>query len=557
MYAMTVLLDRDVCWKKIFLINMESPRKIPEETIMSIVTHVLGMTGAVVLIFFGTILCEAADFTPAMVAEIFSAASSDVNRVRELIDAGIPVNIEDKDGVTPLMIAVQNGKLEIVELLLQRQADTKILNQGWGGTNALIMAATLGRADMVKMLLQWGADPNGIGRYKQLPLASACQYGHLDIVNVLLDNGAQLNPKDGHEPLVMAAMSGRPEIIKVLLDRGANLNFSNSGYTPLMAAAGTCRSEIVRILLERGASPDVKDKYGTAMTEAMKCTHSNDQAHKTEGAKIVSLLSDRGAALNLPALASTGDIKKLNQALSVSPPPTRGQLNQAMMAASGAGHPAVVSVLLEHGADVKYSTPDGTTCLMVAAYSDQIETMRVLLAKGADPNTQSQSYSGPLWIAALKGQIQMGRMLLEHGAEVNQKGKGGTTPLLACLASPFAKEGEGNLEFVNLLLKSGAAPDLAGEDNGAPLMVAAANGDVSVINLLLEYRARIDTTDNEGKTPLWWAASRGKLDAVKILLSKGADPNFKNRDGKTALNAASSAGHKNVVEFLSEHGATE
>ena len=86
---------------------------MPLGDIMSSMIRVLGMIGTMTLLLLGAIQCRAADSTPDLTAELLSASSSDVNKVREFLDAGAPVNATGKEGMTALLMAVQSGKPEM------------------------------------------------------------------------------------------------------------------------------------------------------------------------------------------------------------------------------------------------------------------------------------------------------------------------------------------------------------------------------------------------------------------------------------------------------------
>lgn len=88
-------------------------------------------------------------------------------------------------------------------------------------------------------------------------LHAACRGGHHEIVTVLLEAGAQVDPVDanGDTPLTMACLRGHLQAVKVLLDAGADKDavVVRSGYTPLHSAACYGHLEVVRELCRRGA----------------------------------------------------------------------------------------------------------------------------------------------------------------------------------------------------------------------------------------------------------------------------------------------------------------
>ena len=79
--------------------------------------------------------------------------------------------------------------------------------------------------------------------------------------------------------------------------------------------------------------------------------------------------------------------------------------------------------------------------------------------------------------------------------------------------------------IVQMLLDSGADPNVPGTNDQTALLVAAANGCASVAKLLLEEGADADQANRDKVTPLHLGAKYGEEDVVKILLGAGANPN--------------------------------
>lgn len=107
-------------------------------------------------------------------------------------------------------------------------------------------------------------------------LHAGCRGGHWEIVKVLLDAGAHIDPIDsnGDTPLLMAALRGHVKVVQVLADAGANINAVSicNGYTPLHAAACYGHTKVVQELCDRGAKLLVKNRYNrTALDLAYWC----------------------------------------------------------------------------------------------------------------------------------------------------------------------------------------------------------------------------------------------------------------------------------------------
>ncbi|KAA0163168.1 hypothetical protein FNF28_04395 [Cafeteria roenbergensis] len=97
-------------------------------------------------------------------------------------------------------------------------------------------------------------------------LWDAAGAGKTGEVTRLLEAGAPVNwanRRSGQSPLIKAAQKGHVELMRVLLDRGADLEAKdNNGWTALIWAARNCHVEAVALLLDRGADPEVRDNDG-------------------------------------------------------------------------------------------------------------------------------------------------------------------------------------------------------------------------------------------------------------------------------------------------------
>ena len=114
-----------------------------------------------------------------------------------------------------------------------------------GCTPSLHKAAREGDADRVRKLLDAGADVNirnaNKGRLQYTPLHWAAHYGHLEIAELLISRGADLDAEDPaySTPLYLAAEEGYPKVVEFLISKGAEVNVKSNtwGYTPLDRAA--------------------------------------------------------------------------------------------------------------------------------------------------------------------------------------------------------------------------------------------------------------------------------------------------------------------------------
>lgn len=233
------------------------------------------------------------------------AGQGDMAPLRLFLAAGMSPDVKDQKGVTPLIAAASNGRLEAARLLAAGGAELNAREARFGGT-ALIHAARSGHAEVVRMLMDKGANLElADAKEGRTALLWAVRHSRPEAVRVLMDRGAKLTAQDGQgrtaletaaafakpevvsllldragpeakgalaTPLVnVAAAAGRTDNLRLLLDKGADINARDrDGQTPLMLAAKASRRETVRFLLERGADADAVDQEGNRALEHAK-----------------------------------------------------------------------------------------------------------------------------------------------------------------------------------------------------------------------------------------------------------------------------------------------
>ena len=128
----------------------------------------------------------------------------------------------------------------------------------------LIDAAKNGDIELVQRLLDRGADVNAQDDYGNTALSNHHSIS-IDIVRLLLDKGADLDIKDrdGNTALMLSSYRGDTDIVKLLLESGANPNSrDNIGCTALLIASIEGHTDTVQLLLDRGANPNIPANDG-------------------------------------------------------------------------------------------------------------------------------------------------------------------------------------------------------------------------------------------------------------------------------------------------------
>jgi hypothetical protein len=178
-------------------------------------------------------------------------------RIERLLKIGANVNAITKKkgypGWTPLIFAVRDQKLELVQLLLENGANVKANNN-----SALSIAAANDKnGQLIQLLIEKGADVNAKDESGETPLVRAMYYNpNLEIIRLLIEKGADINAKgnNGETPLFNAINWGTADIFRLLIEKGADVNAKNNdGDTPLKFARRFGSQEYVSMLEAVGA----------------------------------------------------------------------------------------------------------------------------------------------------------------------------------------------------------------------------------------------------------------------------------------------------------------
>ncbi|XP_053098300.1 kinase D-interacting substrate of 220 kDa B isoform X4 [Pangasianodon hypophthalmus] len=334
--------------------------------------------------------------TPLMLA----AEQGSLEIVQELIRRGANVNLDDVDCWSALISAAKEGHVEVVKELLDNSA--YIEHRDMGGWTALMWAAYKGRVEVAKVLLENGANPNTTGQqYSVYPIIWAAGRGHAEIVKLLLKQGAKVNCSDkyGTTPLIWAARKGHYDCVMHLLENGADVDQEGANsMTALIVAVKGGYTEVVKELLKRNPNVNMTDKDGnTALMIAAKEGYT----------EIVQDLLDAGTYVNIPD--RSGDT--------------------VLIGAVRGGHVEIVRALLHKYADIDIRGQDNKTALYWAVEKGNATMVRDILQCNPDTETTTKDSETPLIKATKMRNIEIVELLLDKGAKVSAVDKKGDTPL--------------------------------------------------------------------------------------------------------------------------------
>jgi len=189
-----------------------------------------------------------------------SIANGELETVASYINNGMPVDQPlNSNGVTPLMLAVRCGQLDVVTYLVEQGANCHL--QLKDGSTALLFAAQHDRYQIVQFLVAQGCSVNIENDQGHTPIIAAILNRNKVVARFLIENGATLSiTKKGITPLKVAASIGNLIIIKDLVIHGADVNERDTltGVTALIAAVESNQVEIVNFLINNGADVNLR-----------------------------------------------------------------------------------------------------------------------------------------------------------------------------------------------------------------------------------------------------------------------------------------------------------
>lgn len=436
---------------------------------------------------------------------ILASKQGSVAMVKELLNAGAPVNIHgkkrshygsiDAEDASPIHAAIFGGYLDVTRLLLSQGAD--IENSVEGARTPLNVAAYKGRADIVRLLLSVGASVIDDG----LALSHAVRQGSIEIARELLAAGSKAEPMlalacrqgflpmielllekiyDGEKPetvideafavhrvneyvvrllldyapptnrrFVQVCAAGSVASAAIMLNKGGidiNERGEADGDYPLQVAASNLQTEVVRFLLLNGADLNcMSSKHGTPLMTALEaCATSTLQSLKSENAKE---LVDK---LSLPD--------------------------------SGGG-------------TAYFSYKDPAAPSRFQQLSDCEEIVRLLVVHGANITDDSRPFGPPLHLACLLGSKPLVELLLEEGADLNETAGFFEKTIFAAIQG-------GHPDIVALLLLRAPLTNHIHPEYASALHFACAIGSGASVRKLLEQGANANVLDAKGRTPL-------------------------------------------------------
>jgi ankyrin repeat protein len=344
---------------------------------------------------------------------------------KRLLDAGANPNLALLAGETPLMVASRSGKADVVALLLAKGANANA--RGSRQQTALMWAASQRHPEVVTLLVAKGADvharssewqemmavpPHGLPLYNKIiphgrdtALLFAARAGDLESAKLLVSAGANVNDADawGVSVTTMAAHAGFTEMVEWLLDHGADASAAVAGFSALHAAIMRRDTRMASALLAHGADANAPLK---TWTPTRRSSRDFNFAPELVGATPFWL----AARFNEPDVMRLLLKHRANAAFvheahyhNEEPVEPRTQITTAVMAATGMGGGVAwvqpdrtqrealmlesVTLAADQGIDLNAQNVDGRTALDAARAVKFERVAALLVERGAHSGT--------------------------------------------------------------------------------------------------------------------------------------------------------------------------
>lgn len=430
---------------------------------------------------------------------------SDLERI--LVERPGLVNFRDYDRRTALHIAASEGHVDVCRFLINNGAR---VNRGdrWGGS-PLDDAHRHQRSDVVNLLRDQGAK---FGSTSQtVNLITAASEGNIEEVRTLLEFGSMdLNQGDydHRTALHLAAHEGHLEVVILLCQGGANVNVKDRwGDRPLDDARKAKKNSIAIMDVLSGAvavgAIDSTDGKVATMNELKDHPTQRKTVSKADGHK------DEGMT-QLPAQEFAMGCSVLHQAA----------LGSRLV---------LEKILLECSSLLNFRDYDRRTPLHIAASEGQLSICQFLVAKGARINRVDRWGGSPLDDAHRQRHTDVVNFLRDQGGKFGSTSQ--STNFITAASEGDEEEVQAFLDFGNVDVNKGDY------DRRTALHLAAGEGRLEIVRILCEAGADVNVEDRWGHRPLDDArnAMDNSGDIMRLLLKQGAKSKKISTKIKTAL----------------------
>jgi len=467
-------------------------------------------------------------------ALIIAAKNRDVKAVKAFINAGADINIKDKNGNTPLMIILKNKDIETAKIFMNvykkiSQTELKSLLSLFSNNTNL--------------------NPASIEKIKQefIKNAKNCE----DIYTCLeKDTFSDLTKKIAIDKAYNLITDFND--LKKYYKTFGNTKYDNSLFDKFYNKIGL--SQIDELISYYPQALNILDaKQRSALTHAV--LESNIEIVKDLIKSKVNLnfkYPNNFTILLVALMEKEYEISKLliESGADVN---AKDDFGVTAIMSCDINKPSIIELLIKNGADLNTKDLDGNPIFIKLLIEKHSNVAKKMILRGADVNAKNKDGATALMYSIYSNNLKLTKFLIKHGADVNLiNKKNNFIPLMQAIDIE-------NVEILKVLLKSGANIEIKGSNNVTPLFYAVIKeSDSKIIKTLIKHGANINFKGYEhGWTPLMNASAKGNVRIVNILIEKGCKLNIENNYDKTALYLALHFGKIKVANILRKAGAVE
>lgn len=467
-------------------------------------------------------------------AEIYAKKYGD-KIIKELVlNYGKDINQTGDEDIGGLYQAIKHNNIKAVKFFIENNANVEIAT--FDGTTPLVLAIEENKPKIVELLIKEGK-ANIYGVYaketEKYPIYCAVKNKNLNMIKILLNNNFDLK----RESYILSyAMENSDEnIVKYLVENGADMY--SYEITALYQAVLNLNPKLVEYFLDKGASIEKAggtDVYGNIMMAAAGSKFNNNKNISAVDLKLLESLSQNSAKITQMIIDKV-DKKLINDSLEGKTP---------LIIAVGNSYIDTAKILIENGANINAVDIEGWSALSYAVNNGDIEIAKLLL-------TNKAKIKGELLLAIkspiAESRIDMIKLLIDNKANINYADDDGFTPLNIAIET-------GDMELTKFLIKNGANVNSLMQDGVSLIGYAIAQNNMDLLQILIENGANVNYTggDSWANTPLHTASRLGLDNVVRILLTRNADINAVDMHGNTALHTAALNSQLSVVKLLLE-----
>ena len=372
--------------------------------------------------------------------------------------------------------------------------------------------------------------------------------GHMSIIDFLLE--AEL-PKSRRQSIIYgsavqdAAAAGHLEIVKLLIDQGATLSVLTTRWgNVLNAATQSGNQDIVKTVIEKGYKILATSWYFNLSLLYVMDRDSNETSETDNADDSAPILQDLR-------------FKRWLKRTKEMPKPANLELvsfESSLFSILGSENLETIKLIVSKDAETRDIMPGGFTFLLLAVLTGTIEAVKALVTNGADPTVESDDGETVFHAAAVNRSEDILKYLLTLGQDPNRPDHLGRTPFhVAALCGTRSK--------IQQLLIAGAQPTAVDDDNYTIYHYGAQGSheaiDLPALRSPLSSTVHINSKTYDGLTPLHLAAEAGLLADILWVLNSGGSLHSLSNQQRTILHSAARNPFydcEDILNFLLDKG---